>query len=130
MSMPMSSRPMAAPVPPQLPARLSPSRMPYKVSSAGTRQAALRDSVAAVSVGLVDGEPVLDLDYPEDSNAHVDMNVVRLGRGGFVEVQGTGNRASSPVRNSTSCSTSLTPASTACAPSQRDALGDAWPFAS
>jgi ribonuclease PH len=50
----------------------------------------LRDSVAAVSVGLVGGEPVLDLDYVEDAAAAVDMNVVRLGRGGFVEVQGTG----------------------------------------
>ncbi len=52
--------------------------------------AVLRDSVAAVSVGIVKGEPVLDLDYVEDSAAEVDMNVVRLGRGGFVEVQGTG----------------------------------------
>jgi ribonuclease PH len=50
----------------------------------------LRDSVAAVSVGVVKGEAVLDLDYVEDSAAEVDMNVVRLGRGGFVEVQGTG----------------------------------------
>src|SRR4051812_4318063 len=50
----------------------------------------LRDSVAAVSAGIVDGTPVLDLDYPEDSTAAVDLNVVRLGRGGLVEVQGTG----------------------------------------
>jgi ribonuclease PH len=50
----------------------------------------IRDSVAAVSVGIVDGEPLLDLDYDEDSTALVDINVVRLGRGGLVEVQGTG----------------------------------------
>jgi ribonuclease PH len=50
----------------------------------------LRDSIAAVSVGIVAGEPVLDLDYSEDSTAEVDFNVVRLGRGGLVEVQGTG----------------------------------------
>src|SRR5438270_423989 len=50
----------------------------------------LRDSVAAVSAGIVAGEPVLDLDYAEDSTAAVDLNVVRLGRGGLVEVQGTG----------------------------------------
>ena len=50
----------------------------------------LRDSIAAVSVGIVDGEPVLDLDYSEDSKADVDFNVVRLGGGGLVEVQGTG----------------------------------------
>jgi ribonuclease PH len=50
----------------------------------------LRDSIAAVSAGIIDGEPVLDLNYPEDSRAEVDLNVVRLGRGGMVEVQGTG----------------------------------------
>ncbi len=50
----------------------------------------LRDSVAAVSAGIVAGEAMLDLNYPEDSRAEVDLNVVRLGRGGLVEVQGTG----------------------------------------
>jgi ribonuclease PH len=50
----------------------------------------IRDSIAAVSVGIVDGEPILDLDYSEDSTADVDANVVRLGGGGLVEVQGTG----------------------------------------
>lgn len=50
----------------------------------------LRDSVAAVSVGIVDGEIVLDLPYAEDSRAQVDMNVVVTGAGRFVEVQGTG----------------------------------------
>jgi ribonuclease PH len=50
----------------------------------------LKDSVAAVSAGIVAGEPVLDLDYREDSTAEVDFNVVRLGQGGLVEVQGTG----------------------------------------
>ena len=49
-----------------------------------------RDSIAAVSAGIVGGVPVLDLDYPEDSTAEVNINVVRLGRGGLVEVQGTG----------------------------------------
>jgi ribonuclease PH len=49
----------------------------------------LRDFVAAVSVGIVDGKPVLDLDYAEDSNCDTDMNVVMTGAGHFVEVQGT-----------------------------------------
>lgn len=49
----------------------------------------LLDSVAAVSVGIVDGQLVLDLPYEEDSRADVDMNVVATGRGRFVEVQGT-----------------------------------------
>ena len=49
----------------------------------------LKDSVAAVSVGVVDGRPVLDLDYVEDSAADVDMNVIMTGSGKFIEVQGT-----------------------------------------
>ena len=49
----------------------------------------MREMVAAVSVGIVDGEPVLDLDYPEDSSAQVDMNVVATEAGDFIEVQGT-----------------------------------------
>ena len=49
--------------------------------------------VAAVSVGIVDGVPVLDLDYPEDVRAGVDMNVVMVDAARFVEVQGTGEHA-------------------------------------
>ena len=49
----------------------------------------LRERVAAVSVGIVDGVPCLDLDYPQDSSAQVDMNVVGTESGGLVEVQGT-----------------------------------------
>jgi ribonuclease PH len=49
----------------------------------------LRQMVAAVSVGIVDGEAVLDLDYIEDSTAETDMNVVMTEAGGFVEIQGT-----------------------------------------
>ena len=49
----------------------------------------IRDYVAAVSVGLVEGEPLLDLTYEEDSRAHVDMNVVMTGSGQFVEIQAT-----------------------------------------
>ena len=52
-------------------------------------QRPLTDFVAAVSVGIVGGVPVLDLDYAEDSGCDTDMNVVMTGRGGFVEVQGT-----------------------------------------
>ncbi len=49
----------------------------------------LTDSVAAVSVGIVDGQPLLDLCYDEDAGAQVDFNVVMTGSGAFVEVQGT-----------------------------------------
>ena len=53
----------------------------------------LRELVAAVSVGIVDGRPVLDLDYAEDSACDTDMNVVMLASGGMVEVQGTAEGA-------------------------------------
>ena len=53
----------------------------------------LVDSVAAVSVGIVDGERLLDLDYGEDSGAEVDLNVVMTGEGRLVEVQATAERA-------------------------------------
>jgi ribonuclease PH len=52
----------------------------------------LTGSVAAVSCGVVDGQPLLDLDYPEDSAAEVDANVVMTGDGGLVEVQATAER--------------------------------------
>ena len=54
---------------------------------------AIAGQVAAVSVGIVAGEALLDLDYAEDSNAEVDMNVAMLGGGKFVEVQGSAERA-------------------------------------
>lgn len=53
----------------------------------------LKNQVAAISVGIVNGTPVADLDYIEDVDAHVDMNVAMLGDGTFVEVQGTGEHA-------------------------------------
>jgi ribonuclease PH len=53
----------------------------------------ITDYLAATSVGIVDGEPMLDLAFSEDSSAIVDMNVVMTGSGKFVEVQGTGEEA-------------------------------------
>ena len=53
----------------------------------------LRDSIAAVSVGIVGGKPLLDLCYEEDAAAEVDMNIVMTGSGRFVELQGTGEEA-------------------------------------
>jgi ribonuclease PH len=53
---------------------------------------AIHDTVAAVSVGIVGGQAVLDLNYAEDSTAEVDMNIVMTGAGRFVEVQGTAER--------------------------------------
>src|SRR5216117_4086989 len=53
------------------------------------RSIPLTDSVAAISVGIVDGEALLDLAYEDDSRAEVDMNIVKTGDGRFIEVQGT-----------------------------------------
>jgi ribonuclease PH len=53
----------------------------------------IRDQVAAISVGIVQGTPLLDLEYTEDSACDTDMNVVMTGSGGFVEVQGTAEGA-------------------------------------
>ena len=53
------------------------------------KRSPLTGSVAAVSCGVVDNVPLLDLDYPEDSSAEVDANVVMTGEGGLVEVQAT-----------------------------------------
>ena len=55
-------------------------------------QIPLTDYVAAISVGVHKGNPVLDLNYEEDSNADMDMNVVMVGTGNFVEVQGTAEK--------------------------------------
>ena len=59
----------------------------------GQKATPIIDSVAAVSVGIIDGEPMLDLAYVEDVRAETDMNVVVTGRGLFVEVQGTAEGA-------------------------------------
>ncbi|MCA8911761.1 MAG: ribonuclease PH [Planctomycetes bacterium] len=56
----------------------------------------LIDSVAAVSVGIVEGRPVLDLDYKEDFAAETDMNVVMTGKGNFIELQGTAEERAFP----------------------------------
>lgn len=53
----------------------------------------ITDYIAAISVGVYDGLPVLDLDYDEDSQCDTDMNVVMTGAGGFVEIQGTAEGA-------------------------------------
>jgi ribonuclease PH len=57
------------------------------------RENPVKHMIASVSVGVYQGEPVLDLDYPEDSNAETDMNVVMDSKGGFIEIQGTAENA-------------------------------------
>jgi hypothetical protein len=79
----------------------------------------MRDFVAAISVGIYKGVPVLDLDYPEDSDCETDMNVVMTGSGGFVEVQGTAEGSPSPAPNSTPCWNWPAPASPASSPNRK-----------
>ena len=88
----------------------------------------LTGSVAAISVGICDGKPALDLDYKQDVDADVDMNIVMTGSGRFIEIQGTGEEATfgdddlatllklakSGIRELTAI--------------QKKALGKAWPF--
>ncbi len=88
----------------------------------------LRDSVAAVSVGMVDGQPVLDLDYDEDSRAAVDMNVVMTSGGRFVEVQGTGERATFTSEELVALVALARVGIRQLVDVQRQALGEAWPF--
>ncbi|WP_028455333.1 ribonuclease PH [Chitinilyticum litopenaei] len=59
------------------------------IAAGKLEQSPIREAVAAISVGVYEGTPVLDLDYPEDSACDTDMNVVMTASGGLVEVQGT-----------------------------------------
>jgi ribonuclease PH len=88
----------------------------------------LADSVAAVSVGMVDGVAVLDLDYAEDVGADVDMNVVMTGGGRFVEVQGTGEEATFSEEELAAMLKLARGGLAQIRELQRQALGEAWPF--
>ncbi|MCL4207362.1 MAG: ribonuclease PH [Pirellulaceae bacterium] len=89
----------------------------------------LRDSVAAVSAGLVDGRPVLDLDYRQDVAAEVDMNVVMTGKGRFIEIQGTGEEATFDDSQLASLLKLARRGIARLTDIQREALGRRWPFA-
>jgi ribonuclease PH len=88
----------------------------------------LKDSVAAISVGIVDGESLLDLDYVEDVDAEVDMNVVMTGAGRFVEVQGTGEEATFSEDELTALLRLARGGLAELRQLQKKALGDTWPF--
>jgi ribonuclease PH len=88
----------------------------------------LTDSVAAVSVGLVEGEARLDLEYVEDRDADVDMNLVMTGSGKLIEVQGSGEEATF-TRQQLDALLDLGEAGIrAITAAQKSALGSAWPF--
>lgn len=97
-------------------------------ADAATVRAVFHDSVAAVSVGLVGGAAVLDLDYAEDSAAEVDMNVVMTGGGKFVEVQGTGERTVFDEQELTAMLKLARSGLRDLMRLQRDALGKTWPL--
>jgi ribonuclease PH len=88
----------------------------------------LTDSVAAVSVGIVDGQPRLDLEYVEDRDAEVDLNLVMTGSGKFIEVQGTGEEATF-TRDELTTLLDLGAAGVKhITRLQKQALGKAWPI--
>ena len=86
----------------------------------------LTDSVAAVSVGIVSGQPLCDLDYAEDVTASVDMNVVMTGAGRFIEVQGTGEEATFSEQELADLISLAKEGIGELSRLQRNALGDAW----
>ena len=88
----------------------------------------LRDSVAAISVGVVDGKPVTDLDYPMDFAAAVDMNVVMTGKGQFVEVQGTGEESTFSETELAALLKLAKKSVKELTELQQKAIGKKWPF--
>ena len=87
-----------------------------------------KDSVAAVSVGVVGGHPCLDLDYEMDFAAAVDMNVVMTGKGQFVEIQGTGEEATFSEDELSSLLRLGRKGIRELIEIQKKSLGKAWPF--
>jgi ribonuclease PH len=90
----------------------------------------LSDSVAAISVGIVDGLPNLDLDYERDVRAEVDMNVVMTGGNRFVEIQGTGEEATFDELQLQQLLSLAKSGISQLQTKQRDSLGDDWPWLS
>jgi ribonuclease PH len=88
----------------------------------------LRDSVAAISVGIVDGKPCLDLDYAKDVRADVDMNVVMTGKNRFVEIQGTGEEATFDDQELSELLKLAKIGIGHLVAKQKDSLGKAWPW--
>ena len=87
----------------------------------------IRDSLAAISCGMVEGKPALDLDYEMDFAAAVDMNVVMTGSGRYVEIQGTGEEATFDESELQSLLSLAKTGIRELIQVQAQALGDAWP---
>jgi len=87
----------------------------------------LRDTIAAISVGIVDGKAVSDLDYPMDFAAAVDMNVIMTGKGQFVEIQGTGEEATFSEKELGALLKLAKGSIKQLVAKQKSALGKRWP---
>ena len=88
----------------------------------------LRDSIAAVSVGIVKSKPILDLDYELDFAAEVDMNVVMTGSGQYVEIQGTGEESTFSEKQLQSLLKYAKRGIVTLTDQQKKSLGRGWPF--
>ncbi len=88
----------------------------------------LRDSVAAISVGIVNGRAILDLDYVQDLAAEVDMNIVMTGNGRFVEVQGTGEESTFGDEDLAAMLKLARRGISQLQQIQQNALGKTWPW--
>jgi len=88
----------------------------------------LKDNVVAISVGIVDGVPRLDLDYLLDSAAEVDMNVVMTGSGRFIEIQGSGEEATFSEKELGKLLTLAKKGVSELSDLQKKSLGAKWPF--
>lgn len=86
------------------------------------------DSLCAISAGVVDGRYLLDLNYPEDSSADVDMNLIMTGSGRLVEVQGTGEEATFSLEDLNQLAKICQSASQELTNAQRESLGVMWPY--
>jgi ribonuclease PH len=95
----------------------------------GPPAAVMTDSVAAISVGIVDGQERLDLEYVEDRDAEVDMNLVMAGAGRFIEVQGSGEEATFSADQLFALVALGSDGIRDVTRLQRAALADAWPLA-
>ncbi len=88
----------------------------------------LQDSIAAVSVGIVNDQATLDLDYKLDFAAQVDMNIVMTGQGNFIEVQGTGEESTFTEQQLAELIALGKIGTQSLTNLQQEALGDDWPF--
>ncbi len=89
----------------------------------------LSDSLAAISVGIVDGQAVLDLDYEKDAAADVDMNIVMTGKGRYIELQGSGEEATFDDVQLQAMLELAKQGIEQLKRHQSESLGDDWPFA-